>query len=144
MIWHPVKVDTSLCLSSCWNSRLLATWDKAVLATGEGKEASLHETKNALCKAPRSLGISSEQSSFPPLCHGFRLGHGQWVSVTECHQWLVADRCKDTCLNSSNVSDSRSNKQRKRWTVKVGPAGCSFPGIIVAEPVGKFTECLLM
>lgn len=49
-------------------------------------------------------------------------------------------------MNLSDVSgsDNGSNKQRKHWTVKVGPAGCSFPGIIVAEPVGKFTECLLM
>lgn len=57
---------------------------------------------------------------------------------------VVGGRCRDTCLNSSNVSDSGGNKQRKHSTVKVGPAGCSFPGIIVAEPVGKFTECLLM
>lgn len=53
---------------------------------------------------------------------------------------VVGGRCRDTCLNSSNVSDSGGNKQRKHSTVKVGPAGCSFPGIIVAEPVGKFTR----
>lgn len=97
------------------------------------------------CPVKSSTELRDFQGAIKPSCSVPRAW--AWTqtvsSCPKCQQWLVGDRCKDTCLNSGNGSDRRSNKQRKHSTVKVGPAGCSFPGISVVEPVGKFTECLI-